>query len=147
MMWLKYNILCFLLTFSFLPIFGQSQTEWTPIGLTASGKNIKSGVEAFYQVDKCSKEHVVFIKFINHNANGLILQWYDCVFTSDLKWIKNKNVDLKKVLNIGGNETISGDCSDKCHKELVINIKDFVNNIDDFKLFGIKSFTVSSEIK
>jgi len=146
-MWLKYNILGLIFIISVSSIFAQSKSEWLPIGLTASGKNIKSGVEAFYQLNKCNKEHVVFIKFINHNSNSIILQWYDAVFTKDFKWAKNKKADIKKSLIINGNETKSGDCSGKSQKELVVSIKDFVNNVDDFNLFGIKSFTVSNEIK
>jgi len=144
MKWIKKYIFCFIFIISVSPIFAQSNTEWTPIGLTASGKNIQNGVEVFYRVGKCSKEPVVFIKFNNHNTYGIILQWYDAVFTKDFKWVKNKKVDIKKFLTIEGNETISGDCSGKNQKELVVKIKDFVNNIDDFNLFGIKSFTISS---
>jgi len=144
---LKLNTLYFILFFSVSSIFAQSNTEWNPIGLTASGKNTQSGVEAFYQLNKCNKENVIFIKFINHNTFGVIVEWNDAVFTKDLKWVKNQKAGIMKSLTIEGSETISGDCSGKNQNEVVVNVNDFIDNIDDFNLFGINSFKVSSIIK
>jgi hypothetical protein len=141
---LKLNTLYIILFFSVSSLFAQSNAEWNPIGLTASGNNIQSGVEAFYQLNKCNKETVVFIKFINHNNFEVAVEWYDAVFTKDSKWVKNENTAIIKSLTIGVNEVESGDCSDKNKKELVVNVNDFISNIDDFNLFGINSFKVSS---
>ncbi|MND08691.1 hypothetical protein D3C83_314860 [compost metagenome] len=52
-----------------------------------------------------------------------------------------------KSLTIVGSETISGDCAEKNHNELVVKVNDFINNIDDFNFFGMNSFKVSSIIK
>jgi len=144
---LKLNTLYFILFFSVSSVFAQSNREWNPIGLTASGENKQNGVEVFYQLNKCNNEHVVFIKFINHNTSGIIVEWNDAIFTQDLKWVKNKNGDILKSLTIEGSETITGDCPGKNQKELIVNVNDFISNIDDFNLFGINSFKVSSVIK
>jgi len=108
---------------------------------------MQNGVEAFYQLNKCNNENVVFIKFINHNTYGVIVEWNDAVFTKDLKWVKNEKAGAMKSLTIEGSETISGDCSGKYQIELVVKVKDFINNMDDFNLFGINSVKVSSIIK
>ncbi len=142
---LKLSTLFLILFLSVSSIFAQAKPEWIPIGLTASGKNIQSGVEAFYQLDKCNKEHVVFIKFINHNTYEVIVEWYDAVFTKDLKWVNNKNADLLKSLTIGVNEAVTGDCSNESQKELVVKVNDFISNVNDFNLFRINSFKVSSK--
>jgi len=146
-MTLKLNTLSLILFLSVSSIFAQSNSEWKPIGLTASGKNMQNGVEAFYQLNKCNNENVVFIKFINHNTSGVIVEWNDAVFTKDLKWVKNEKAGMVKTITIEGGETVSGDCSGKNQNVLVVNVNDFISNIDDFNLFGINSFKASSIIK
>jgi len=108
---------------------------------------MQNGVEAFYQLNKCNNENVVFIKFINHNTSGVIVEWNDAVFTKDLKWVKNEKAGMVKTITIEGGETVSGDCSGKNQNVLVVNVNDFISNIDDFNLFGINSFKASSIIK
>lgn len=141
---MKFCIRCFFLFFSISSIFAQSNQVWSPIGLTASGKNMQNGVEAFYQLVKCNNENVVFIKFVNHNSYGVSLEWNDAVFTKDSKWVVNKNVEQSKLLMLEGNNSVSGDCSGINQSALVVKVNDFVSRMEDFNLFGINSFKVSS---
>jgi len=144
---LKLSTLFSILFLSVSSIFAQSQPEWIPIGLTVSGKNIHSGVEAFYQVNKCNTENVVFIKFINHNTFEVVVEWQDAVFTKNLKWVKGKNEGIMKKITIEGDGVVTGDCIDINQMDLVVNVSDFIGNIDDFNSFGVNSFSVSSKNK
>lgn len=146
-MLLKLSTLFSVLFLSISAIFAQSNPEWKPIGLTVSGNNIQSGVEAFYQLNKCNKENVVFIKFINHNTFEVVVEWQDAVFTKNLKWVKGKNEGIMKKIAIAGDGVATGDCIDINQMDLVVNINDFIGNIDDFNLFGINSFKVSNKNK
>jgi len=141
---MKFYILYFILFFSISSIFAQSNEAWSPIGLTASGKNMQNGVEAFYQLNKCNNESVVFIKFVNHNNYGISLEWKDAVFTKDSEWVVNKNVEVLKHLTLEGNTSVSGDCSGINQSDLVVKVTDIISNIEDFNLLGINSLKVSS---
>ena len=141
---MKFFTFYFVLFFSVSCLFAQSNQEWKSIGLTASGKNVQNGVEAFYQLNKCNNENVVFIKFINHNNFGIALDWNDAVFTKDFRWVVNANVQTLKHLTLAGNISVSGDCSGINQSELVVKVNDFISNIEDFNLFGINSLKVSS---
>lgn len=146
-MTLKLCTLFSILFLSISSIFAQSKAEWKPIGLTVSGKNTYSGIEAFYQLNKCNTENVVFIKFINHNTYEVVVEWQDAVFTKNLKWVKGKNEGIIKKITIEGDGVVTGDCIDINQMELVVNVNDFIGNIDDFNLFGVNSFKVSGNIK
>jgi hypothetical protein len=140
---LMFNVFSFLMFFSVSSLFSQTSSGWTPIGLTVNGKNMQNGVEAFYQLNKCNNEDVILIKFINYNNSTVIAEWNDGVFTKELKWANNLKKNNKKSLTIGGNEVMQGDCSGKCPPVLVVNVHDFIENIDDIKLFRTLSFHVT----
>lgn len=139
---LKLKNLYILLFFSVSSVFAQSNSEWKPIGLTVSGKNIQNGIEAFYQLYVCNNENVIFIKFINHNNYDVTVEWKDAVFTKELKWVSNENII--KSLIIKADEVIFGDCSGKSQKELIVKVNDFIMNIDDFNQFKTTSFQVKT---
>jgi hypothetical protein len=143
-MHLKFKILSLLILFSVSSVFAQSNSEWRPIGLTVSGKNVQNGVEAFYLLTKCNNENLVFIKLINHNAFAVTVNWYDAIFTKNTKWCRNQKADIRKSITIGANEVLNGDCSGNIHGELVVNALDFIKEIDDFLLFGIISLKVTN---
>lgn len=142
---LSFISLSFLLFFPFSSMFAQSNSDWNPIGLTVNGRNLQNGVEAFYQLNKCNNEDVIFIKFINHNTNEVAISWEDVVFTKDLKWVNNKkSKNNNKTLNIKANEEIHGDCLGTNKTELVIKVHDFIKNMNDFKLFKTTLFQVTN---
>jgi hypothetical protein len=143
-MHIKLKILSFLILFSISSVFAQSNSEWKPIGLDVSGKNIQNGVEASYQLSKCNNENLVLIKFINHNTFSVSIEWNDAVFTKNAQWYRNQKADIRKSITISGNEVIFGDCSVNSRKELVINVLDFINEINDFQLYRAISFKVIS---
>jgi hypothetical protein len=140
---LKYNVLSIFILFYVTSVFAQSNSNWSPIGLSVSGKNMQNGVEAFYQLSKCNNEDVVFIKFINNNANAVVVEWNDAIFTKALQLQNNQKGNNKKTLTIGANKVIFGDCSSKSQPELTVKVHDFINNIADFKLFKVTSFQVT----
>ncbi|MBI5218022.1 MAG: hypothetical protein HY958_03735 [Bacteroidia bacterium] len=142
-MHLKFKILSFIILFSGSFTFAQTSSDWNPIGLTVDGKNMQNGIKAFYQLNKCNNEDVVFIKFINDNTNAVVAEWNDAVFTKEHKWVGNEKGDSKKSLTIGGNVIIIGDCSGISHPELVVKIHDFIKNINDFKSFKTTFFQVT----
>lgn len=146
-MHLKLSTTFSILFLSIYSIFAQSTQEWKPIGLTASGKNTYNGVEAFYQLNKCNTETVVFIKFINHNTFEVVVEWQDAVFTKNLKWVNGKNEGIMKKIAIEGDGVVTGDCIDINQMDLVVNVNDFIGNIDDFNLFGVNSFKISGNTK
>ncbi len=144
---LKFKILSFFLFFSFASGFAQKNTGWSPIGLTASGKNIQNGVEAFYQISKCDHKDVILIKLVNQNEFAVNVEWNDAIFTKEQQWIRNEKADVKKCLTINGGETKTGECSEKSPKELIVIVHDFIKDIDEFNLFRITNLNITSIIK
>ncbi|HOY32135.1 MAG TPA: hypothetical protein PKW80_09675 [Bacteroidales bacterium] len=144
---IKFTILSFLF---FLPVsllLAQSDSEWSPVGLTSNGRNEAFGVEVWYQLNKCNGEDVVFIKFINHNNNKVTVEWSDAVFTKDLTWISNKKDNAVKTIVLKGNTTLAGACEDADMQTLVVKIHDFIVNSADFNRFKVASFKVSGDKK
>lgn len=140
---LNFNILSVFLLFSVSSLFAQSNSEWNPIGLAVNGKNMQNGVEAFYKLNKCNNEDVIFIKFINYNSSAVTVEWNDAIFTNELQWTSSIKGNNKKSLIIGSNEAILGDCTETCKPELVIKAHDFIKSMDEFKLFRALSFHVT----
>ncbi len=140
---LKFKILQLFFLLSITSVFAQSSTEWSKIGLSASGNNIQNGVAAFYKLGVCNNEQVVIIKFSNLNSFPVNVEWNDAVFTNELIWLTIDSNKTKKKMLIGSNQTIFGDCSDESMKNLIVKTSDFIKKADNFKLFGLKSFKVS----
>lgn len=146
-MYLKSSLIQFFLFVISLNLFAQTNTGWLPIGLSASGKNMQNGVEAFYQLGKCNSEDIICIKFINNNNFGVNMEWNDAVFTMEHKWISNVKTEKRKCLTLGQGETVSGDCKKNKNSELRVKINEFITDIKDFNLFGLNNFKVTSIIE
>ncbi len=145
-MLLKVKFLGFFLLLASTAIFAQTNSDWTPIGLTANGRNIQNGVEAYYQLSQCGDMNVVFLKFVNTNSYNIIVDWNDAVFTQQHTWAVNQKGDRRKTLVIGKHKTIFGDCQNAgVQKDLIINVRDFIGDIDQFSSFKLASFNVSSK--
>ena len=125
-------------------VHAQSNTEWQPIYLTPGGGNTIDGVEASFQVNTCNGEDVIYIKFLNHNEYAVKLEWFDAVFTQELKWINNEQPDEKKSLQLIANKEIVGKCSNNLYPELVIKVKKFVAEKKDVKRYLVSRLIVIS---
>lgn len=94
------------------------------------------GVEAYFQLATCNGEQVVYVKFINHNEYSVRLEWFDAVFTQELKWINKDEERNKKSLLIAPKVEAAGKCSGTGNAELIINLKDFIADKKEFKRYS-----------
>ena len=123
-------------------IFAQNTSKWEPVFLTVSGGNYLDGVEVYFKTDICNTESVVFIKFINKNDYAVKLSWFDAVFTNENKWIhKDAPSELQTILLAAKSEK-AGDCASS-NPQLIIKLKDFVDQVDHFKRFSTSKLTIS----
>lgn len=122
-----------------------AEQGWQPIGFNVAGHNIMNGVEAFYQVSNCNGENVVFVKFINHNDYAVTLEWFDAVFTQELKWFSKENTTAKKNISLDAKQEKTGDCTSENVVALKIKLKDFISDVTNFKRYGAKEFSVSQK--
>ncbi len=141
----KITLVLFVLLLFFFKNFAQTNSVWEKIHLNSAGYNIVAGVEALYSLTKCNNDDVVFIKFINHNDYAVQVEWYNAVFTQDLKWIKKENLTDKKTLTLNANTEMQGDCSDTNTISLKIPLKDFVNDKTAFKRFSTSNLEISKK--
>jgi len=119
-------------------------TDWQPIYLTAGGGNLIDGLEASFKSTSCNESDVIYIKFINHNAYPVKLEWFDAVFTQELIWIKKDQVSDKRLLTIPANSKLEGNCSNNTHSELSVNVKNFVSDKKSFKRYSTNNLTVTA---
>ncbi|MDO9185788.1 MAG: hypothetical protein Q7W13_07235 [Bacteroidia bacterium] len=119
-------------------------TDWQPIYLTAGGGNLIEGLEASFKSTSCNESDVIYIKFINHNAYPVKLEWFDAVFTQELIWIKKDQVSDKRLLTIPANSKLEGNCSNNTHPELSVNVKNFVSDKKSFKRYSTNNLTVTA---
>ena len=101
------------------------------------------GVEASFQLNKCGTEDVVYIKFNNRNAYDVKLEWYNAVFTTDLKWITKNGEGNKKSLILPSNKEFVANCGDEKYAVLVVKLSDFVGSKESFKRFHTSELTVT----
>src|ERR1017187_2517319 len=72
--------------------------SWIPVSITKedvkteSWQKIQDGVEIFFKLSTCNGEDVILLKFINHNASAVSIEWNEAVFTNSSKWIRSKNI-------------------------------------------------------
>lgn len=114
----------------------QNNTSWQPIYLLVTGGNVMDGVEASFQVNKCNGKDIVNIKFINHTSSQLSLEWFDAVFTKELKWINKDKKEDKKYISLSPNAEIVGNCLNGKYPELTINMKDFMEDKNNFNRYS-----------
>lgn len=125
---------------------GNSQTNagWQPIYLLISGSNIMDGIEADFQINTCNGEDIVYVKFINHSAYPVKLEWFDAVFSQELKWINKDKAEDKKSLILPASSEAKGDCLNNKFPELIVKIKDFVADKKDFKRYSSLHLSVTA---
>lgn len=100
------------------------------------------GVEASFQINTCNGEDVIYIKFINRNENTVKLEWFDAVFSQELKWINKDQTSNKKSLILPAVKEVKGECSSKLYPELVVKIRDFVADKKDVKRYSTSQLKV-----
>ena len=127
---------------SYSTMVAQTKKEWQPVFLQASGANKLNGVEASFQVATCNGEDVVFVKFINHNTYTVKLEWFDAVFTQELKWINKESSSDKKSVTLAANEETKGVCSTSGNPDLIVKMKNFITNKKDFKRYSTSQLLV-----
>lgn len=138
----KFTLISFLSLCFFIPVFSQSvNAVWEMIGFDVAGHNIQNGVEAYYQLNKCNGEDVVYVKFINHNNYPVMIQWTDAVFTQDLKWV---NGSSQKNISLAASQQKEGNCSGS-DASLSVSLKNFISDISNFKRYGANSFSVTQQ--
>lgn len=133
---LHFLILSFCLLFSSRLVHATNEQDWQTIYLTPGGGNLMDGVEAYFQLATCNGESVVYIKFINHNDYSVKLEWFDAVFTQDLKWINKDEVRQKKSLLVAPKNEMTGVCVGNGSTELVIDLKNFIADKKEFKRYS-----------
>jgi hypothetical protein len=129
---------------SFAPVkmHAQTKSEWQPIFLLVTGGNTMDGVEASFQINTCKGEDVVFVKFINHNAYPVKLEWFDAVFTQEQKWVNEERVSAKKSLTLPANSEAKGECANNSYPILLVKVKDFVPSKKDVKRYSTSQLKV-----
>ena len=132
---LHFSILLFFI-FSYRFTFANNGQDWQTIYLTPGGGNLMDGVEAYFQLATCNGEQVVYVKFINHNEYSVRLEWFDAIFTQELKWINKDAEENKKSLLIAPKVEAAGKCSGTGSAELIIDLKDFNTDKKEFKRYS-----------
>jgi hypothetical protein len=133
----------FALTVFSVNVFSQDKNSWQPMYLMVSGLNVMDGVEANFQLNTCGSENVVYIKFSNRNSYDVKLEWYDAVFTTELKWITQNGEGNKRHLVLPSKNEFKGSCADNKEAVLVVKLADFVANKENFKRFHTSELTVT----
>jgi len=121
----------------------QSGADWQPIYLQVTGHNTMDGVEALFQLSSCNGEDIISIKYINHNDYAVKLEWFDAVFTRELKWINKEQAADKKTIQLAAKEEAMGTCSNNLYAELIVKVKDFTADKKDFNRYSASRLWVS----
>lgn len=125
-------------------VHAQSNLDWQPIYLTPGGGNTVDGVEASFQINTCNSEDKIYLRFVNHNKYNVKLEWFDAVFTQELKWINKDQVEDKKSLILPANVEATGKCSNILYPELVIKVKNFVADKKEVKRYLASQLKVNT---
>ena len=142
---MKTHLHLFSIIFSlFFSLNTQAQTvpTWVPMKLAVAGGNSVSGVQASYTLDKCTTQDVVILKFANTNSYPVTIEWFDALFTTDLKWIKKEDVANKKTLDIPANSEIVGKCGTTENKNCVVVLNKLLPKVENLKQYNALHFTV-----
>lgn len=137
-------ILISILFFSVPQFFSQNKDNWEPVYLLVTGANTMDGVEASFKLGKCNNEDVVFIKFNNHNDYPVKLEWFDAVFSQELRWINKDGEGNKKKLIVPAKMELKGGCENNTYSELIVKLKDFIGDKQNFKRFHTSQLTIVS---
>jgi hypothetical protein len=124
-------------------IFAQNTaSKWEPVFITVSGGNYLDGVDVYFKTDICNTESVVFIKFINNNDYAVKLSWFDAVFTNEGNWIHKDTPTEQRTISLTAKSEKAGDCASS-YPQLIIKLKDFIDQVDHFKRFSTSKLTIS----
>lgn len=137
-------ILSIVLLFS-VKIVAQTAPIWIPMKLAVTGNNTINGVQGSYTLDKCVRQDVIIMKFTNTNPYPVTVEWFDAIFTTDLKWVKEEKIENKKTLTIPANTEIIGKCDVIENKNCVIVLNKFLPKIENFKQYTALYLTVSNK--
>lgn len=139
-----YFFIFFCATVLFVPpqAGAQNNPDWQPIYLLVTGGNTMDGLEASFQINTCNGVDVIYIKFINHNSNPVKIEWFDAVFSQELKWSSKEGLADKKSLVIPAGAEVKGECSNNHYPELFVRVKDFVVDKKDFKRYSASQLRV-----
>ncbi|MBC7411581.1 MAG: hypothetical protein H7331_03905 [Bacteroidia bacterium] len=113
--------------------------------LAVTGNNTINGVQGSYTLDKCVRQDVIIMKFTNTNPYPVTVEWFDAIFTTDLKWVKEEKIENKKTLTIPANTEIIGKCDVIENKNCVIVLNKFLPKIENFKQYTALYLTVSNK--
>lgn len=119
-------LLSFILVSFLIKRLDAQNNDWQPIYLLVTGANTMDGVEASFQLNTCNGEDIIFVKFFNHNEYPVKLEWFDGVFTQELKWVNKEQPGDKKTITLPARTEVKGDCINNPYPELIIKSKDFV---------------------
>ena len=103
--------------------------------LLVTGSNNMDGVEASFQPASCNNENIVYLKFNNHNEYPVKLEWFDAVFTQELKWINKDGEENKRTLVVPAKTEVVGSCVNNSKPELVVVLNDFIADKKNFKRY------------
>ncbi len=138
------GIFCFSLSLCAQTDLPTANPDWQPIYLLVNGGNTMDGIEASFQLSKCNQEDVVYVKYVNHNTYPVKVEWFDAVFTQELKWINEERVAAKKSITLSANEEAKGECLKSANAKLVVKIKDFIKDKKDFKRYSASQLTITA---
>lgn len=136
----------FLVLFLFLcPLVNaQNKNGWEPMYLQVSGSNNMDGVEASFQASSCNNENVVYLKFVNKNDYAVKLEWFDAVFTQELKWVNKEGEANKRTLVLPAKGQMTGSCVKTPAPELIVKLNDFVSDRKNFKRYVSSQLTITA---
>lgn len=117
--------------------FAQNQ-QWDNANLRADGQYILDGVEALYQKVTCGNDAFVLVKFINHNAQPVSVQWIDAIYENGA-WVYEKN-NTVITIQLSANQEIEGDCN--TNNVLKIKIEDIISNHTQMQHYTVSALTV-----
>ncbi|MEQ1733006.1 MAG: hypothetical protein ABL940_05000, partial [Bacteroidia bacterium] len=141
---MKTHIHLFSILFTLLFYFNtQAQTVpmWEPIGLTVTGNNQIEGIEAWYSLSKCKGQAMVYLKFVNTTNSSATIEWFDGIFTTELKWVKKEKAEDKKTLIIPANSEVKADCTNATQiKNCTIFLNKILTPTQNVKRYGALNF-------
>lgn len=139
---LLFLIFWLVLIFSSVDQLRAQSADWQPIYLLVTGGNTMNGVEASFTSETCSGEEIIHIKFNNHNQYPVKLEWFDAVFTQELKWINKDQPADKKSITLPAHIERKGACLINEYPVLSIKVNDFVSDKNDFKRYSASHLVV-----
>lgn len=115
----------------------QTAADWQLLKLDIAGHTKIKGVEAYSHSGKCNGEDVVYVKFVNQNEYSVTIKWFDAIQTNEHKWLRKESPSDKKSLTLAASQDVKGDCSAETLTECIINLKDYIDNSNNFNEYAV----------